>query len=283
MKVIKTIKEVRKIVNVLKKEGKTIGFVPTMGALHQGHFSLIAAAKEKCDYAVISIFVNPTQFDQADDFRRYPRNLEKDLKLARQAGVDLIFTPDVSELYPEEQLSWVRVRKMSDGLCGRSRTGHFQGVATVVMKLFNIVQPDIALFGQKDAQQAQIIKKMVRDLNTDIKIDILPIVREEDGLAISSRNSYLNSRERKAALILYSSLKEASSLIKSGEKSTDTIIRKIRYLIKKEPLAKIDYIEIVDPESLAPVKKIKKEVLITLAVWIGKARLIDNLKARGEN
>ena len=281
MKVAKTIKEARKIIKAAKKKGNVIGFVPTMGALHQGHLSLMRAAKNRCDYVAVSIFVNPTQFGAGSDYRRYPRNLEKDLKIARQTKIDLVFVPKVPEMYPDEQLSWVEVRKMQDGLCGRFRPGHFQGVATVVTKLFNIVQPDKAFFGQKDAQQARIIKKMVKDLNLDIKIEILPTVREKDGLAMSSRNTYLNSRERKAAAVLYKSLKEAGCLIKNGEKNPGKVIQGMRRLIEKEPLAGIDYIERVDPASLAPLKIIKNEVLVSLAVWIGKARLIDNLKVRG--
>ncbi len=281
MKIVKTIKEARRIIKRAKKKGDVIGFVPTMGALHQGHLSLMRAAKNKCDYVVVSIFVNPTQFRRGGGYRRYPRNLEKDLKLARQTKIDLIFIPKVLEMYPEEQLGWVEVRKMQARLCGRFRPGHFQGVATVVTKLFNIVQPDKAFFGQKDAQQARIIKKMVKDLNLDIKIEILPTVREKDGLAMSSRNAYLNSRERKAAAVLYKSLRAGECLIKSGQRAANKIIQEMRRLIKKEPLAGIDYIEIVDPESLASLKMIKNEVLISLAVWIGKARLIDNLKVRG--
>jgi len=283
MKVVKKIKDAKKIIKTVKTKGKVVGFIPTMGALHQGHLSLIRRAKAKCDYVTVSIFVNPTQFGPGEDYRHYPRNEKQDLRLARQEKVDLIFAPGVSDIYPDEQLSVVEVRKIQDRLCGRFRPGHFQGVATIVTKLFNIIQPDIAFFGQKDAQQAQVIKKMVKDLNMDIKIEISPIIREEDGLAMSSRNAYLSPRERKAATILYKSLKMARDLIKNGEKKADKIIKKMRQLISKESKARIDYIEIVDPQSLSAVKTIKKEVLVTLAIWIGEARLIDNIKVRGNN
>ncbi len=278
MKIVKKIKEVREIITSVKKKGKIIGFVPTMGALHQGHLSLMRAARKKCGYVVISIFVNPTQFGPREDYRRYPRNLARDLKLIREAQVDLVFTPAVSEMYPDEQLTWVEVKKMQDGLCGRSRPGHFQGVATVVAKLFNIVQPDTAFLGEKDFQQAQIIKRMVKDLNMNIKIEALPTIREKDGLAMSSRNNYLNPKEREAAAVLHKSLKMAVGLVEDGEKKSGKIIQKMRGVINQEPLAKIDYIQIVEPENLRPVKTIQKEALIALAVWIGKTRLIDNIR-----
>lgn len=262
----------------LKKKGKKISFVPTMGALHQGHLSLVEKAKRLGDFVVVSIFVNPAQFGPKEDYKKYPRDLRKDKELLQQAGCDLIFAPRVEDIYPEGYLIYINVDDLSDKLEGASRPGHFKGVCTIVAKLFNIVQPDFAIFGQKDAQQALIIKKMAEDLNFPVRIIVCPTVREKDGLACSSRNSYLNTEERDQAKILYQSLKLGEKMIKAGEKNPLKIIKKMTELIEKMPLAKIDYIALADIEKLEPVKIIKGELLLSLAVKFGKTRLIDNLK-----
>lgn len=278
MKIAKTIKEVRDIIRKERNSGKTIGFVPTMGYLHGGHLSLVRKAKEETDFVVVSIFVNPLQFGPKEDFKEYPRNLNRDIKLLEEVKADLLFAPETEEMYPPGYKTYVEVTEITDVLCGASRPGHFKGVTTVVTKLFNIVKPDKAFFGQKDAQQVAVIKKMVKDLNMDIEIVPVPIVREEDGLAMSSRNVYLNPEERKAAPILYKSLQRAKELIEKGEKNSSTILKEMEEMILKEPLAKIDYIEIVDGETLKRKDKIEGNVLIALAVKIGKTRLIDNIQ-----
>jgi pantoate--beta-alanine ligase len=277
MRIIKTISRMRRYVNKARQKGKTIGFVPTMGYLHEGHLSLMRQARLDCEISIASIFVNPLQFGPGEDYQRYPRDLERDQRLAKSVGVDAIFYPSLNELYPKGFLTYVQVEKITDCLCGKARPGHFRGVATVVTKLFNIVKPDIAYFGQKDAQQAIVIKKMVRDLNMDIKVKIMPIVREPDGLAMSSRNTYLNFQERKDATVLYESLREAKVLIKGGSKDPRCIVSAIKKKIRRKKTAKIEYISIVDLDNLAPVKKICGRVLIALAVRFGKARLIDNI------
>jgi len=277
MQTFRNIKKLQKFIIGLKKIGKTIGFIPTMGYLHEGHLSLMRQSKKENNISVISIFVNPIQFGPKEDFKKYPRDFKRDEKLAKSAGVDIIFYPSIEQMYPAGYLSYVEVEKLSNLLCGASRPGHFRGVTTVVAKLFNIVQPDIAYFGQKDAQQARIIQKMTQDLNMPIKVKVMPIIRESDGLAMSSRNMYLSSQERKDALILNRALKEARRLIKTGVRDSRTIISTINYLISAKHTAKIDYVKIVDPQTLTEVKKIEKSVLIILAVWIGKTRLIDNL------
>jgi len=277
MRLICSIKKMYEFSKTAHLKGKTIGFVPTMGYLHEGHLSLIRKARKENDLVVVSIFVNPLQFGPKEDFKRYPRDLKRDMKMAKEAGADLIFYPDAKDMYPDGFKTYVNVEELSDKLCGKFRPGHFKGVATVVTKLFNIVSPDIAYFGQKDAQQAIIIKRMVKDLNIPIKIKVLPIVRERDGLAMSSRNTYLNEKERKDALVLYQALNLAKDLIKRGITDTDKIIKKMRQLIKKKKNAKIDYIEIVEMDNLSPVKKVSGKCLIALAVWIGKTRLIDNI------
>jgi pantoate--beta-alanine ligase len=277
MEIITNIKQMQNISEQLRKEGKRIGFVPTMGALHDGHLSLMRQARLDNDVVVISIFVNPIQFVQGEDYDTYPRNFSKDEELAKKVGVDIIFYPEVNEMYPEKLLTFVDVEKLTEGLCGRFRPGHFKGVTTVVAKLFNIVKPHIAYFGQKDYQQAIVIKRMIEDLNFDLEIVIMPIIRDKDGLALSSRNAYLNDKERKAATILYKSLQQAKKLLDSGEKQPDKIITSMNNLINTEKLAKTQYIEIVDSKTLKPVKIIEKEVLIAIAVKIGKARLIDNV------
>jgi len=273
----------QKVSDKLRKEGKSIGFVPTMGALHQGHLSLMERARKENDILIMSIFVNPTQFGPGEDYRRYPRPFQKDRSLAQREGVDIIFYPAVSEMYGKEYSTNVEVEKLSRGLCGSFRPGHFRGVASVVCKLFNIVKPHVAYFGQKDYQQLRIIKRMVEDLNMEVEIRDCAIVREPDGLAMSSRNSYLSSQEREEALSLYRALECAKSLIEAGN-SVSGVISEMRKIIKKEPHTKIDYIEIVDPFTLEELKMIRrgKKVLVALAVWVGNTRLIDNMLIKRE-
>jgi len=265
----------------LKEQGKKIGLVPTMGFLHEGHLSLVDMAKKSSDVVVVSIFVNPTQFGPDEDYNRYPRDLVRDKKLLRERGVDILFIPTVKDMYPNGYTTYVEVEKLSSVLCGRSRPTHFRGVTTVVAKLFNIVKPDIAVFGEKDAQQAIIIKRMVRDLNFPIKIIIGPTIREKDGLAVSSRNTYLSEDERKDAPILYQALLLAKNLIENGERDVNKIISSMKKLIQKKGSAKIEYISIVRKDTLEPIRWIQGEVLIALAVWFGKARLIDNITMKG--
>jgi pantoate--beta-alanine ligase len=276
MQVVKTIKEVREIVKQWKKQGLSIGFVPTMGYLHEGHESLITNAVSENDRVVVSIFVNPLQFGPTEDLSSYPRDFEHDSKICQNNGANLIFHPEPSEMYSEDFCSFVDMTGLTEGLCGKSRPIHFRGVCTVVSKLFNIVHPDKAYFGQKDAQQLAVIKQMVKDLNVDIEIIGCPIVREEDGLAKSSRNTYLNKEERKAALILNKSLKEVYELLLDGERNSEVIIKSIMENINTESLAKVDYVEIVDNISMKKVNIIEKPVLVAMAVYIGKTRLIDN-------
>ena len=273
--VVKTVEEVRAYVKSAKREGKTVGFVPTMGFLHEGHKSLIVRAAKENDFVVVSDFVNPTQFGPNEDFEAYPRDIEKDAELCEVAGADIIFNPEASEMY-DNALTTVTVDKITKVLCGASRPGHFAGVATVVSKLFNIVAPDRAYFGEKDAQQLMVIKKMVKDLNFDIEIIGCPIIREEDGLAKSSRNTYLNSDERQAALCLSRSLNLGKELIASGETSAEVVKSAIKAEIEKEPLSRIDYVEIVNLDTLESAERTDTGILTAIAVYIGKTRLIDN-------
>ena len=277
MKIIRSIKEMTGFLQKLRIKGKTIGFVPTLGALHQGHLSLIRQAAAENDIVVVSIFVNPIQFGPKEDYRRYPRNLRLDARLCRREGADVIFFPDAQQMYTGNYKTYVIVQDLSDVLCGKFRPGHFKGVATVVTKLFNIVRPDIAYFGGKDAQQAIIIKKVVEDLNIPVRIKVMPTVREEDGLAMSSRNAYLNKEERRDAAVLYQALILAKNLIKQGSVDSSGIIRKMRRLINKKKSACIQYISVVKHKDLQPMDKIRGKVLIALSVWIGKTRLIDNI------
>lgn len=277
MKVVDTIQRMSMLSKILKKESKTIGFVPTMGYLHDGHLSLIKTAKQHTDVAVVSIFVNPKQFLPGEDFDKYPRDLTRDEEMARLAGADVLFNPSSVDMYPEGYTTYVDVEHLTNTLCGSSRPGHFRGVATIVTKLFNIVKPDIAYLGQKDAQQSIIIKKMVCDLNMDIEIKVLPTIREKDGLAMSSRNVNLSEKERKDALCLSNALAKAESAVRSGERDTAKILKMMEDIIKDRPTAKIDYIEAVDTKTLGPVDIVAGETLIALAVFIGKTRLIDNV------
>jgi pantoate--beta-alanine ligase len=275
MKILTTIEETRKIIKEWKKQGLSVGFVPTMGYLHEGHGSLIQAAKEN-DKVVVSIFVNPMQFGKGEDLDAYPRDLEKDAKYCESLGVDLIFHPDATTMYTDSFYSYVDVSVLTEDLCGKSRPTHFRGVCTVVTKLFNIITPDRAYFGQKDAQQLAIIKQMVKDLNIDTQIIGCPIIREEDGLAKSSRNAYLSKEERTAAIVLSQSLEIGKTLLLNGEKQAARIQKAIIDKIHSEAQASIDYVKIVHAMTLQPVQTIENNVLVAIAVKIGKTRLIDN-------
>ena len=275
MKIVGTVKEVREQVKEWKKQGLSVGLVPTMGYLHEGHKSLMEAARKDNDKVVVSIFVNPMQFGPTEDLATYPRDLDHDAALCESVGVDLIFHPEAEEMYEKDFCSFVDMTGLTEGLCGKTRPIHFRGVCTVVNKLFNIVTPDHAYFGQKDGQQLAVIKRMVRDLNMDIEIVGCPIIREEDGLAKSSRNTYLSSEERKAALILSKTVALGKELAKT-EKDANKVVEAMKENIKTEPLAKIDYVEAVDALSMAPVEKLEGTCMLAMAVYIGKTRLIDN-------
>lgn len=277
MKTIGTIQEMKAILKGARAEGKSIGFVPTMGYLHEGHMSLIRRARLENDFVVVSIFVNPTQFGIGEDLETYPRDLERDKKMCEAEGTDVIFNPSNREMYPIDYKTYVEVGEITEVLCGASRPGHFKGVTTVISKLFNIVSPDRAYFGQKDAQQVAVIRQLVRDLNFDIEIIPCPIIREHDGLAMSSRNTYLSAEQRKAALILSKSLFSAKEMIEDGTRSATEVIDFITGNIQSEPLAAVDYVEIVDGKTLEKVIYIKGDILIAIAVKIGTVRLIDNL------
>ena len=274
MQVVKTVLEIRAL---RQKISGTVGFVPTMGYLHEGHLALVKSAKAENSAVIVSIYVNPAQFGPREDFGAYPRELNRDLELLQGEGVDIVFVPSDEEMYPPEFSSWVDVEKVTERLEGASRPGHFRGVATVVAKLFNIVQPSRAYFGQKDAQQVMVIKRMVADLNMGVEVVVVPTVRESDGLAMSSRNIYLSSRERKAATILFKALTLARQLGQSGEKDAEKIRRQMTSLIQKEPLAQIDYVSIADAETLEELNLLDRPALASLAVRIGKTRLIDNM------
>ncbi|NFB56796.1 pantoate--beta-alanine ligase [Clostridium botulinum] len=276
MNIVNTIKDVRLIIKKWKDENLSIGYVPTMGYLHEGHASLIKKAREENDKVIVSIFVNPIQFGPKEDYSTYPRDLVKDSSLCEKFGVDLIFNPETSEMYPNKIYSHINVDILTENLCGEKRPGHFQGVCTVLTKFFNILNPTKAYFGEKDAQQLTVVRKMVEDLNFPIEIIGCPIIREDDGLAKSSRNAYLNKQERKSALILNKSLKEALNALESGEKNSNNIKDIIVSKLNKEPLAKIDYVSIVDSITLQSVEKIQSPILVAIAVYIGKTRLIDN-------
>ena len=280
MKIVRTIAEMKKLGQELNSQRKRIGLVPTMGFLHEGHLSLVRKSLQESDVTVVSIFVNPTQFGPKEDFKRYPRDLDRDAKILQNMGVEVVFCPKAEEIYPEGYRTYVEVQNLQDKLCGQTRPGHFRGVCTVVLKLFQIISPDVSFFGQKDAQQAIILKKMVKDLDLDVKIEVMPIVRDKDGLALSSRNKYLSPEGRKAALCLSRSLDEAQKLIEKGKRGTNIILKRMKDIIDQEPLAKIDYIEIVDKEELNSLSRIEGEALIALAVYIEDVRLIDNALIR---
>ncbi len=276
MLTIQSCKEMQAWAQKTREAGKIIAFVPTMGFLHKGHLALMEEGKKRGDVLVISIFVNPTQFGVGEDYEEYPRDLEGDKKKAEKVGVDVIFAPSVKEMYPPDYQTFVQVEKVTQNLCGISRPTHFRGVTTVVAKLFNIVKPQIAIFGEKDYQQLITIRQMVKDLNFDIEIVGMPIVREDDGLAMSSRNNYLTPKERKAALCLVNSLNQAEKLFQNGEVRTEKLIQEAEKIINAQPLAKIDYIKICHPETLEDIDTIDSKALMALAVRIGNTRLIDN-------
>ncbi len=277
MRVINSIAEMGKASRGWKAAGKKIAFVPTMGFLHEGHLSLIRAARPAGDIVVVSIFVNPTQFGPAEDLEAYPRDLNRDLKLCEKEGTNVVFAPSPGEIYPDGYSTWVEETELSRGLCGAARPGHFRGVATVVLKLFSIVSPDLAFFGRKDYQQFKVIEKMVRDLNLPVEITGLPTVREADGLAMSSRNTNLSPRQREEALCLRRALLQARELVAGGESSAAVVRRAMEGIIGREPDARIDYLEFTDPETLKPRSTLRPGDLAAGAVFIGRVRLIDNL------
>lgn len=278
MQVFREIEGLRIYLEDFRREGKSIGFVPTMGYLHLGHLSLIEASARENDITVLSIYVNPTQFAPSEDLDQYPRDLVNDKIVAKKAGADVIFIPDNHMMYGENHATYINVNGLTKELCGQSRPTHFQGVTTIVNKLFNIVQPKRAYFGQKDAQQAIVIRRMVEDLNIPVQIVTCPIVREVDGLAMSSRNVYLSENERKQAIILHQSLQEARKVILAGERSAQAIISLIEDMIKSKPAATIDYVSVVSGDTVEHIKALAGNILIALAVRIGKTRLIDNLQ-----
>ncbi|HET6961858.1 MAG TPA: pantoate--beta-alanine ligase [Terriglobia bacterium] len=275
MQIVESIRAFKQLRSSWEDQDLSVSLVPTMGALHAGHLSLLVPARET-DRLVVSIFVNPTQFGPHEDLQRYPRPLEKDLSLLKERGVDAVFLPTVSEIYPEGYRTFVTVDELSSRLCGASRPGHFRGVATVVLKLFNIIRPHRAVFGQKDAQQTIILRRMVHDLNLDVELIVQPIVRESDGLALSSRNQYLNPEERKAATVLFRSLELARQASLRGQSRADVLLREVRNLVESEPLARLDYAELVSADDLSPLDEVRDHALLALGVFIGKTRLIDN-------
>ncbi|MBI5024091.1 MAG: pantoate--beta-alanine ligase [Candidatus Omnitrophica bacterium] len=277
MRVIKSVKSIQQFIKKAKAAGKTVGFVPTMGALHDGHRSLLRRCRRENDIVVLSLFVNPGQFGPKEDFAKYPRREPADKKLAKKENVDIIFIPTAKEMYPAGYLTYVEVERMTQGLCGRFRPGHFRGVTTVVGKLLNIVMPDVLYLGQKDAQQAAVVTRMVRDLNFPVRCKICPTVREADGLAMSSRNQYLSAGQRKEAAVLYRSLKEARQSVAAGNRLATVIVGKIRSRIARESSGRIDYIGCVDADTFMPLKRIQGKAIVVLAVWFGRTRLIDNI------
>ncbi len=276
MRIIRTPEEVRNAVKSWRREGLTVGLVPTMGFLHEGHASLIERAVRECDRVVVSVFVNPMQFGPNEDLQAYPRDFERDCKLIDSLGAHVVFHPEPSDMYLPGATTTVSVSGLTEGLCGKTRPTHFAGVCTVVSKLFHIAAPDRVYFGQKDAQQLAVVRRMVKDLNFDLEVVGCPIVREADGLAKSSRNSYLNEQERRAAVVLFRALNEGKKLLAAGSVNVSEVVRSIRSVIEAEPLARVDYVEVVDALSMQPVSEIKDETLVAVAVYIGKTRLIDN-------
>lgn len=280
MEVITSVSEMQSRAAKLRSDGKVIGFVPTMGYFHEGHLSLMRRARSECDIVVVSIFVNPIQFVPGEDYERYPRDVERDLRMAEGVGVDIVFHPSVEEMYPEGYATYVNVEGLTEGLCGAFRPGHFRGVTTVVAKLFNIVMPHRAYFGEKDYQQLVVIKRMVRDLNFPIEIVPCPTVREEDGLAMSSRNVYLLPDERKAALSLSRGLMAAQKMFMSGERDAATLKRIVEEHLRSSELVRPQYVEVVDAETLEPIERVERDAVIAVAAFVGKARLIDNVVLR---
>lgn len=277
MLIVTKIAELRQLVGKAREAGESIGLVPTMGYFHEGHLSLMRRAKAENDRVVVSLFVNPTQFGPQEDLAVYPRDLDRDREMAATTGADWLFVPETGEMYPESYQTFLEVTQVSQGLCGASRPGHFRGVATVVLKLFNIVQADRAYFGEKDAQQLRVVQRMAADLNLTVQVIGCPIIREADGLALSSRNLYLTPKERQAALVLVRTLREAGKLIAGGERDSRSLKERLLRVIAAEPLAQLDYLEIVTGRDLQPVSQLDGEILIALAVKIGRTRLIDNM------
>lgn len=281
MTIVTSVAEMKALARSWARAGMRIGFVPTMGYLHEGHLSLVRESKRRADVTVVSVFVNPTQFGPNEDYKKYPRDLAKDAAYLERGGIDCLFHPEAAEIYPPGYRTFVEVEGLQDRLCGRSRPGHFRGVATVVLKLFEIVRPDLAFFGAKDAQQVLIIGRMAADLDLDVEVVTCPLVREADGLALSSRNAYLSPEERKAALALSTGLRWAEKAVAAGERDAARLVAGVRSILEAEPLARVDYVEAVDPGTLEPVDGISGEVLLALAVFIGATRLIDNVRLRG--
>ena len=278
MRIVESVAGMKALSREWRRAGRTIGLVPTMGYLHEGHLSLVRESKRRAGVTVVSIFVNPTQFGPNEDLAKYPRDLEKDAAYLEKAGVDVLFHPAAAEVYPPGYRTFVEVEGLQDKLCGRSRPGHFKGVATVVLKLFEMVSPDLAFFGAKDAQQVLIIRRLARDLDLDVEVVTCPLVREPDGLALSSRNAYLSAEERQAALALSIGLRGAERAVTAGERDAAKIVAGIRAVLEAEPLARVDYVAAVDPETLEPVTEMRGDVLVALAVFIGPTRLIDNVR-----
>ena len=277
MQICATIPEARTASREACANRKRLGLVPTMGALHEGHLSLVRAAKAQCDVVAVSIFVNPTQFGPTEDLAKYPRQFERDRTLLEKENADIIFAPSVDEMYTEGEATWVVVEGLSDRLDGRSRPGHFRGVTTVVAKLFHVIEPDVAFFGQKDAAQVAVIRRFVRDLNFPVEIAVCPIVREPDGLAMSSRNAYLNPGDRRHALVLCRSLREVTRQFHAGERNAAALIDTARGIVAHEPQVRLDYFEIVDPDTLEPIEQITGKILVAVAAYVGTTRLIDNV------
>jgi pantoate--beta-alanine ligase len=277
MKVCPTISEARTACCDARKDSKRLGLVPTMGALHEGHLSLVRAARTQCDAVAVSIFVNPKQFGPTEDLAKYPRQFERDCALLERENADIVFAPSVEEMYPKGENTWVTVEGLSDKLDGRSRPGHFRGVTTVVAKLFHVIEPDVAFFGQKDAAQVAVIRRMVRDLNFPVEIAVCPIVREPDGLAMSSRNAYLNPDDRQRALVLQGSLRRVEEECHAGERNAARLVAGAKQVISDEPQVRLDYFEIVDPDTLDPLDQISRPALAAVAAYVGSTRLIDNV------
>ena len=280
MEIIRTVNEMKELSSRSRKAGKTIALVPTMGFFHEGHLSLMREGRKRGDLLIISLFVNPTQFGPKEDFKNYPRDFERDRKMAEGVGVDILFAPEASDMYPPDHQTIVRVEKVTQNLCGRSRPTHFQGVTTVVLMLFEIVMPHVAIFGEKDYQQLATIQQMVKDLHLSVEVLGMPTVREADGLAMSSRNKYLQPDERKAARSLYRSLQKVKELLQKGERKADRILDEVNGILRSEPLVRIDYVQICDAHTLQDVDRVEGDVVVALAAYLGKTRLIDNLVFR---